>query len=170
MMRRLLVLWLATLATAHAAPLSEEQLVLSAFTEPAVVPGGPLWVTLLTDRTIEALWRDDPARATLQIEVANAGTSFYMMGLATRDVSIVPEVTIVQDDQRTQGRIVNVTNLNGRTAREGSALLGLLEFDRKIDVTRPFVVELGSTTVAFAIDPALADKWKAVTMPTGKGF
>jgi len=149
---------------------SEDQAVLSAFSEPATMAGGPLWVTLLTNASIDALWRDDPAHGTLQIEAAMAGTAFYVMGTATRPLRIAPEVSLSQDGATFDGVVVNVSNLNGETAPEGSAVLGLLEFGQKVDIARPFTLDLGGTSVQFQIDPQSAERWGEITMPAGAGF
>ncbi|CAB3806992.1 hypothetical protein [Paraburkholderia fynbosensis] len=172
-MRRL-AFFLALLITAPAFADSvdsiDDQTVLKAFTEPAAIAGGPLWVTVLSNRTIEALWRDDPARTTLQIEAANAGSSFYVMGLATKTLNFKPEVKLIQNGQTLDGTVVNVAHLNGNAIPEGSVALGLLEFKEKVDLGSAFTLNLGGTQVNFAIDPRLAQRWGAITTPSGKGF
>jgi len=149
---------------------AESQAILDAFSEPAVMTGGPLWITLLTNASIEVLWGSDAARDTLQIEIANAGTAFYVVGVATRALSISPMVSVHQDGSKFDGTVVNVSYLNGETVPEGSVVLGLLEFDSKVDIARPFVLELGGAEVEFAIDPELAARWGEITMPSGAGF
>ncbi|WP_175165328.1 hypothetical protein [Paraburkholderia fynbosensis] len=161
----------ADLAIKNEASISaEDQAVLSAFSEPAALPGGPLWVTLLSDRTIEALWREDPARQALQIEAALTGTCFYMMGLATRTLTIDPHAAIVQDGHRYTGRIVNIAYLNGQQVPKGNTMLGLLEFTERVDIARPFEIEFSTVTIKFSINRRTAEQWGNVSHPGGRGF
>ncbi len=164
----LLLAWPAMAAAQEAS--TEDQAVLAALSRPVAIPGGPLWLTILTDRSIEALWRDDAARGTLQIEVSNAGTAIYVMGLATRPVTIAPTVVARQGADRFTGKVVNMAYLDGTPAPKGAVILGLLEFDARLDLAKPFVIELSNSQAPFAIDAATAQKWGKVTRPKGQGF
>lgn len=155
---------------AEASPATEDQQVLASFSQPLPIAGGPLWVTLLTARSAEALWRDDPALGTLRMEIANAGTAFYVAGIATRPTRFTPSAVAIQAGRRIPGKIVNMAHMNGIDVPEGATMLALVEFDEALKLDAPFALELGGTRIDFSIAGDALARWGAAPSREGRGF
>jgi hypothetical protein len=145
---------------------AEDVLVLKAFSAPVPLDGGPLWVTILTDRSVEALWRNAPAQQALRSEAARGGTVMYVMGIATRGLVVPTSHALIQKGATIAGTVVNVANFNGQQVPEGSVVLGLIEFERKVDFKQPFTLRFGDLEVDFRLDPRDVDRWGGLQPPT----
>ncbi|CAB3809726.1 hypothetical protein [Paraburkholderia fynbosensis] len=166
----LVCMGLASLAHAETSNPADDARVLKEFSTNATVPGAVLQLTLLTNRSMDALWRDDAARNTLGIEVFNSGTSFLVTGKSSGKFGPVTGVALVQDGKSTPAKIVNVSNLNGTEVPSGQKILGLLEFSSKVDLTKPFTVVVNDSSAKFSVTRDAAERWGAVTRPPGQGF
>jgi hypothetical protein len=138
---------------AEPSPASDDAASLRALSAPMVIPGATLWLTVLTDRTVDALWRDAPAHDNLRSIAAQGGTLIYVMGVATGSFSVTGTFAVEQGGRTMPGRLINIARLGGELVREGDSVLGVVEFRDRIDLTRPFVVKLQGSQARFDVNP-----------------
>lgn len=150
--------------------LGEDQNALAAFSRPLILPGLTLWLTLLTDRTVTALWRGVPARQALQIETAIAGTAFHFSGIATDVTTLAPLTRLHQSGTAHDGVVVNAIHAAGGPVPRGGGVIGLLEFGGGVDLRKPFEVTLSGCACRFDLNPDAVARWGAKTRPEGRGF
>jgi hypothetical protein len=142
---------------------SEDSKVLKAFTIPIPIEGGPVWATIVNDRTVQILWRNAPSRDALHEEATGTGLMLYIMGLATRDFEITPEYSIVQGKATIPGKAVNIRNLSGGLVKQGDLILGVIDFNNKIDLTQPFIFKFSGCSVETVLNPDDVKQWGALT-------
>jgi len=158
----------ASICTAQSA--SEDAKILKAFTIPIPIDGGPVWATVVNDRTSEILWRNSPSKESLLSSAAGTGLSLYVMGLVTKDFEVIPEYSIKQDNATVPGRAINIRNLSGGVVKQGEVILGLIEFSTKVDVTRPFTLEFSRCHVETSLNSDDVGQWGSISsMQDGSG-
>jgi hypothetical protein len=147
-------------------PFAEDSDALRAFSAPLVTDGGNIWITILTDRTVDALWRKLPAHDNLRDIAASGGTVMYAMGIATNDFDLKAEFSVTQDGMTIRGRAVNIHNLGGGRVERGETILGLIEFQRKIDLHKPFRLGFSTSYVDFDVGLEAVNRWGAIAPPS----
>jgi hypothetical protein len=161
----LIIMIIATLAFSSisaAQKASEDAKILKAFTIPITIDGGPVWATVVNDRTSQILWRSSPSRESLRSGAAGTGLTLYVMGLVTKDFEVSPEYSIVQGKTTSPGKAINIKNLSGGPVKQGDLILGLIEFSNKIDLTRPFTLKFSGCSVETALNPDDVKQWGAI--------
>jgi len=142
---------------------TEDAKVLKAFTIPVPINGGPFWTTIVTDRTADILWQGSPSRDSLKSESAETGLALYVMGLVTRDFELVPEYSIMQGKISSHGKAINIRNLSGGTMKQGDIVLGLIEFENKIDLTQPFTLIFSGCSVQVVLNQDDVKRWGSLS-------
>ena len=138
---------------------SEDAKVLKAFSVPVPIDGGPVWVTILTDRTMDALWRDAPARDDIRSDVALTGMVLSVMGIATKSFVLAPEYSIEQGGTTSLGKAINIRNLSGGEVKRGDSILGMVAFKNKIDLSKPFILNFSGCRVEVVLNPEDVKQW-----------
>jgi hypothetical protein len=148
---------------------SEDAKAISAFSVPVPIDGGPVWVTIVTDRTVDAMWRDAPAKDWIRFNATMNGLMLSVMGIATKDFVLAPEYSIEQGGTTSLGQAINIRNLSGGEVKRGDSILGLVAFKNKIDLSKPFILNFGGCRVEVVLNPDEVKKWGALSTPPGFG-
>jgi hypothetical protein len=159
----MIIATLAFLSISAAQPASEDAKILKAFTIPIPIDGGPVWATVVNDRTSQILWRSSPSRESLQSGAAGTGLTLYVMGLVTKDFEVSSEYSIVQGKTTSPGKAINIKNLSGGPVKQGNIILGLIEFSNKIDLTQPFILKFSGFSVETVLNPDDVKQWGTVS-------
>jgi hypothetical protein len=154
---------LASSSICSAQSASEDAKVLKAFSICIPIDGGPIWATIVNDKTVQILWHNAPSRDALHEEAAGTGLTLYVMGLATSDFDLVPEYSVMQGKTSSPGKAVNIRNLSGGPVKQGELFLGLIEFSNKIDLTQPFTLYFSGCSVETVLNPDDVRQWGALT-------
>jgi hypothetical protein len=157
----LMTLAFSSICSAQSA--SEDAKILKAFTIPIPIEGGPVWATIVNDRTVQILWRNAPSRDALHEEATGTGLMLYIMGLATMDFEITPEYSIVQGKATVPGKAINIRNLSGGPVKKGDLILGVIDFNNKIDLTQPFTFKFSGCSVDTVLNSEDVKQWGALT-------
>ena len=153
------------LAVAQTSDRPDSSAILKAFSTPVVVDGNPVWATVLTDASVDALWHGTPAADNLRTVAAGGHTVIYVMGVAVKRFTFPVRYTIEQDGHSFSGTGTNVSHFDGVAIPEGETILGLVEFDGKVALDRPFTLTLGGGSATVAIDSAAVSRWGQIAPP-----
>jgi hypothetical protein len=159
----MILMTLAFSSICFAQSASEDAKVLKAFTIPIPIEGGPVWATIVNDRTVQILWRNSPSRDSLHEEAEGTGLTLYVMGLATGDFEITPAYSIVQGKTTIPGKAINIRNLSGGPVKHGDLILGMIDFGNKIDLTQPFTLNFSGCSVETVLSPDEVKKWGEIS-------
>lgn len=151
------------------ASLSDDSIALKALSVPVPIEGGQVWVTVVTDKTAKVLWRDAPAGESIRSDAANSGLVLYVMGIATKDFELTPQYSIQQDGKSIPGKAINIRNLSGGAVKRGESLLGLIVFHEKVDLSRPFTLNLCGGSVEVSLRADDLKQWGALSRQGGPG-
>jgi len=149
--------------------LTDDARALKALSVAVPIEGGPVWVTVVTDKTAKVLWRDAPAGESIRSDAANSGLVLYVMGIATKDFELAPNYSIQQDGKSVQGEAINIRNLSGGAVKRGESLLGLVVFHEKVDLSQPFTLNLCGGSVDVSLSAADLKQWGALARQGGPG-
>lgn len=172
-MKKFLVLFI--IATSASLPVfasqgsSEDAKVIGEFSVPVPIEGGPVWVTILTDRTVSAMWRDAPANDWIRFNATMTGLTLSVMGIATKDFVLAPEYSIEQGGTTSLGQAINIRNLSGGEVKRGDSILGLVAFKNKIDLSKPFILNFGGCRVDVVLNRDEVKKWGTLSIPEQLG-
>ena len=127
--------------------------------------GLTLSVLLVNNRTVEVLFQA-PAKYSMRAR-ANQQTVLYVQGTPSKDFDLSNAFTIEQDGQTLTGTSTSIKNfVNGKVAA-GQRVDGIVEFPKKIDISKPFTVKNGTTgSVEFVLTP---EAIKALAPPATPG-
>jgi hypothetical protein len=159
----------ASIALLAQSSLSDDSRALKALTVPVPIEGGPVWVTVVSDKTANVLWRDAPAGESIHSDALSSGLVLYAMGVATKDFVLTPEYSIEQDGKTFAGKAINIRNLSGGPVERGETLLGLVAFSDKIDLTRAFTLDFAGSRVEVKFNPDDVKQWGALSRAAQQG-
>jgi hypothetical protein len=154
-MRNVLIIALACLLLGSAAAAQEQDpkmAVLKEFTRSVQTDGVMLSFVLLNDRTVDALFQA-PGKYSMRAR-ARMGTTFFVQGIAEKDIKIDTAFAVEQDGQTTAGTSSNIKNFaGGGLVAKGDRIDGIVEVGKKLDVSHSFKIKGKNSTVEFKLSP-----------------
>jgi hypothetical protein len=121
------------------------------FSQSVRTPGGNLQLTVLNDKTVEALFGASPAKAAFRTK-ARMTSVFFVQGNVTKEFDFNPEMTVVQKGETLQGKPSGIKNFTAGKVAKGQQIQGLVEFPKKLDLYEPFKVTISGETVEFRLN------------------
>ncbi len=126
--------------------------ILKEFTRSVSVNGIMMNFVLVNDKTVEILFQA-PSKYSLRAR-ARMSTLFYVQGTPDKDVDQVnTKFTMEQDGQTVDGTVINIKNFEGGAVTKGNRIDGLLQFEKKLDLTREFKIKGSKAVVDFKLSP-----------------
>jgi len=124
--------------------------ILKEFTRTGTVSGITMSFVLVNDKTVEVLF-SGPSKYSLRAR-ARMGTLIYLQGTPEKDVNQVNmKFTMEQDGATVDGTTLNIKNFEGGAVTKGTRIDGLVQFDKKLDLSHPFRIKNAKTTVEFKL-------------------
>ena len=124
--------------------------ILKEFTRTGTVSGITMSFVLVNDKTVEVLF-SGPSKYSLRAR-ARMGTLIYLQGTPEKDVNQVNmKFTMEQDGATVDGTTLNIKNFEGGAVPKGTRIDGLVQFDKKLDLSHPFRIKNAKTTVEFKL-------------------
>ena len=126
--------------------------IIKEFTRSAKLNGMIMSFVLVTDKTADVLFQA-PGKYAIKAR-ARMGTLFYVQATPENDVKQLDmKYTMEQDGQSVGGTALNIKNFEGGAVTKGNRIDGLLQFDKKIDPSRPFRIINDNSGVEFQLSP-----------------
>ena len=139
---------------------------LADYTRQIKYDGLVLSVLLVNNRTAEVLFQP-PMRYSMRAR-ANQQTVLYVQGTPAKDFDLTNVFTIEQEGQTLAGTSTSVKNFTTGKVPAGQRIDGIVEFSRKVDLTKAFTVHNGTAgSVQFILTP---EAIKALTPPPPPGI
>jgi hypothetical protein len=113
--------------------------------------GLTLSVLLVNNRTVEILFQA-PAKYSMRAR-ANQQTLLYVQGTPQKDFELSNAFTIEQDGQTMTGTSTSIKNFVNGKVPAGKRIDGIVEFPKKVDISKPFTVKNGHGEVEFVLTP-----------------
>jgi hypothetical protein len=114
--------------------------------------GLTLSVLLVNNKTVEILFQA-PQKYSMRAR-ASQETVLYVQGTPSKDIDLSNTFVIEQDGQTLNGTPTSIKNFVSGKVPAGQRIDGIVEFTKKIDVSKPFTVKNGSTgSVQFVLTP-----------------
>jgi len=139
LIRKLPVIFSIILASLSALPADDstsdkELLQKATFTIEA--SGAKLNFVLLNNKTVEALFSGS-SKYSIRAR-ANASTTFYVDGVASKALIFDPTFEVVQDGHIISAKPISIKNFEQGPLEKGTKIQGLLELGQKLNLYRPF--------------------------------
>jgi hypothetical protein len=112
---------------------------------------------------MDVLWRDAPALDDIRPDAAMTGLVLNVMGIATKNFVLAPEYSIEQGGMTNLGKAINIRNLSGGEVKRGDSILGLVVFNNKIDLSKPFILNFSGCRVEVVLNPEEVKQWGALS-------
>ncbi len=122
--------------------------LLKEFTRTGTYDGVTLSFVHLNDRTVDVLF-EAPGKYALRAR-ANLGTMLYVQGMPEKDIQVDTDFTLMQGGESVKGTTQNIKNFEG-TAAKGQRIDGIVQFDKKVDLTKEFDIKNGAATIKFKL-------------------
>jgi hypothetical protein len=121
------------------------------FSQPIKTDGGTFQVTILNDRTVEAIFANFPAKVALRTK-ARMTSVFFVQGIVGKDFDFKPDANVVQKGETIEGKPTAISKnfVAGKVAK-GEKLQGMIEFAKKIDLYEPFKFTMNGQTAEFRL-------------------
>jgi hypothetical protein len=146
-MKKVLALLIVAVCALPAAPAAQTdaQRLVAVFSNTVRTEGATLQVTLLNDKTVEALFASSPAKAAFKTK-ARMTTVFYVQGTVNKEFEFRPSVVVVQGNETLPGKASSIKNFVAGKIARGEQIAGLVELSKSIDLYRPFRVTISGST------------------------
>ena len=152
-------------ATAQAAPQAATANPLADYMRQIKYDGFTLSVVLVNSKTVEVLFQA-PTKYSMRAR-ANQETVLFIQGAATKDFDLPGDFTIEQDGQTMNGAFSGFNGVKAGKIEAGKRIDGIVEFQKKVDISKPFTVKNGAAgSVQFVLS---ADAIKALAPPPTPG-
>jgi hypothetical protein len=138
-------------AQAAPAPPAPGQNALVDYTRQIKYDGLTLSVLLVNNRTVELLFQA-PAKYSMRAR-ANQQTVLYIQGTPTKDFDLTNTFSIEQGGETLTGTPTSIKNFTNGKVPAGQRIDGIVEFSKKIDISKPFTVKNGKGEVQFVLTP-----------------
>jgi hypothetical protein len=122
------------------------------FTRGIKYDGLNLSVVLLNEKTVEIIYANAPTKAAMKVRSRSA-TFLYVQGTPQKDFEMDSTVTIEQGTEKLTGTSHSIKNFEKKKIAKGERIDGLVEFTKKVDLTKPFTVKIGQEAVEFVLTP-----------------
>ena len=127
--------------------------------------GLTLSVLLVNNKTVEVLFQA-PTKYSMRAR-ANQQTVLYVQGTPSKEIDLNNAFTIEQDGQTMTGTSTSIKNFVGGKVPAGQRIDGIVEFPKKVDLSKSFTVHNGTAgAVQFVLTDAAI---KALAPPTPPG-
>jgi hypothetical protein len=126
--------------------------VLKEFTRSGSIQGVTLSFVLLTDKTIDLLFKA-PGKYAIRAR-ANQATAFYVQGVPTKDIKLDNKFVVEQDGETFDGSSLNINNFEGGNVAKGKRIDGILQLDKKLNLSRAFKIKNANSSVEFKLSDA----------------
>lgn len=121
-------------------------------------------VLLVNNRTVEVLFQA-PTKYSMRAR-ANQQTVLYIQGTPSKDFDLSNTFTIEQDGQTYSGTSTSIKNFVAGKVPAGQRIDGIVDFQKKIDISKPFTVKNGAAGSVQFVLTAEAIKALAPPAPT----
>jgi hypothetical protein len=111
--------------------------------------GLTLSVVLINNRTAELLFQP-PMRYSMRARSAQQ-TVLYVQGTPQKDFDLTAAFSIEQEGQTMQGTSTSIKNFVNGKVPAGQRIDGIVDFQKKVDITKPFTVKNGKGEVQFVL-------------------
>jgi hypothetical protein len=128
---------------------SNPQALLKEFTRSVKLEGYTISFVLLNEKTVDALFQA-PGKYAIRARASQA-TTFYVQGVPEKDTLIDTKFSAEQDGETIAGNAMNIKNFDGNTVTKGTRFDGLLQLDKKLDVSHPFKIKGAHGSVEFKL-------------------
>jgi len=147
-MKKLTIVFVLCVAavSAAAAQESSNQSLLQLFARSAQTEGITWTFVLLNDRTVDALFQA-PGKYAMRAR-AHQATTFYVQATPEKDVQIDTVFQVEQDGQTLTSQSLNIKGFEKGFATKGKRIDGILQLDKKLDLTHPFKIKCTNNSAA----------------------
>ncbi len=121
--------------------------MLKQFTRSMNVDGIMMSFVYLNDRTVDALFQP-PGKYAVRAQ-AKMATLLYVQGIPDKDGNLDTTFYLEQDGQTTEGLARDIKGFKSGAVTKGERINGILQFDRKLDLTRQFTIKNSKNSVKF---------------------
>jgi hypothetical protein len=111
--------------------------------------GTKLSFVLLNDRTMD-LFFSGSSKQMVQ-EKVNAGTCFYILGIAGKNMKMSTSFVVEQDGEKFAGTITNLTNFVDGDIAKGEKISGILQLQKRVKLDHLFTVKGAGGQVYFEL-------------------
>ncbi len=119
--------------------------VLKTFTRPGKIEGMTVSLTFLNDKTIDLIF-SAPSKYAIRAK-ANQATAFYVQGVSEKSFTLNNIFTVEQDGQTYNCSAVNIENFAGGSVAKGARVKGILQLEKKLDLTHPFKIKNANNSI-----------------------
>jgi hypothetical protein len=128
---------------------NEASSVLKDFTRSGKMDGITLNFVLLNDKTVDLLFTGD-SKYAIRARASQA-TTFFVQGVSERNMALNNKFTVEQGGVTFEGLSVDIKNFGGGNVSQGDHVNGLLQLEKKLDLTRPFTIKGAHISVEFKL-------------------
>jgi hypothetical protein len=128
---------------------TSNQAMLKEFTRSVKADGYVLSFVLLNDKTVDALFQA-PGKFAMRAR-ANQATTFYVQGMPEKDMVFDTKYIVQQDGKSISGSCMNIKHFDGSSVPKGTRMDGILQMEKKLDLTHPFTIKGAQATVEFKL-------------------
>src|SRR5262245_24575964 len=111
--------------------------------------GLTLSVVLVNSRTAEVLFQA-PMKYSMRARSAQQ-TVLYIQGTPQKDFDLTTGFSIEHEGQTMQGTSTSIKNFANGKVPAGQRIDGIVDFPKKVDITKPFTVKNGKGEVQFVL-------------------
>jgi hypothetical protein len=123
--------------------------LLKQFTRSMNVDGIMLSFVYLNDRTVDVLFHP-PGKYAVRAQ-AKVSTLLYVQGTPDKDGKLDATFYLEQDGQTTEGLARDIKNFQSGAVTKGETINGILQFDRKVDLTHQFTIKSSKNSLKFKL-------------------
>lgn len=113
--------------------------------------GGNFQVTILNDRTVDALFGTSPAKIAIRTK-ARMTTILFVQGNTTKDLEFDPAMKVEQKGETLDGKGSSIKNFTAAKIAKGEGVQGMVELPKKLDLYEPFKVTMAGKSVEFRLN------------------
>jgi len=104
----------------------------------------------VNNATVDSLF-SAPAKYSIRAR-ANQSAMFYVQARPQRDAKLDTNFILEQGGQKHEAKIYDIQNFTSGDVESGTKIDGLLEFNAKLDLSKPFILRNGKASVEFRLD------------------
>lgn len=123
--------------------------MLKQFTRSMNVDGIMMNFVYLNDRTVDALFQA-PGKYAVRAQ-ARMATLLYVQGTPDKDGTLDATFYLEQDGQTTDGVARDINHFRSGVVAKGERINGILQFDRKVDLTHQFTIKSSKNSLKFKL-------------------
>jgi hypothetical protein len=123
--------------------------MLKQFTRTMNVDGIMMNFVYLNDRTVDVLFQP-PGKYALRAQ-AKMSTLLYVQGTPEKEGKLDTKFYLEQDGETTEGVARNIKHFESGAVTKGERIDGILQFDRKLDLTHQFTIKSSKNSLKFKL-------------------